>query len=384
MSANYRIQCPECLTSEEKEYWSELIRDRDFGEIAVHWSDSVLASRPKNIELYYLQVFSEDAPKALVILHVLRKLDLSQYMGKSIGRVLSGMGKLGWRPWQVDIAFIEIPMSNLCGIQFARGSEKESLAIAQFVRAYVRERLQYDILCLKASPGFQAEAAFDQLEMLSTEFLANMSLPLTGFTDFNSYVASLKKQARVNLRSNQRVFRDAGGVIEIVEQPTPEDFEVFARKYLSTCEHHAKLGEIAVPIPVEKEFFESIFKLPTERRRVFYARVQGEIIGFGLTVDSGKSLYFTHCGLDYSKTIPTRAYFNLYYALIEFAISRGYENVELGAQAYDVKRRLGGKAFGTKYHFEVRRPFLSAIASFVAKNFSSQKGSEISSEASVQ
>lgn len=380
MSTPYRIQCTDRLTAQEKRAWSELLQGEDFGEIAVDWSEAVMASKPKNIELHYLQLFSGAEPKALVILHILRKLDLSEYMGKVVGRILSGIGVLGWRPWKVDIAFIEIPMSNLCGIQFAKGAESESLAIAEQVCGFVREKFKYDILCLKASPNVPAESLFDQLGMLGTEFLANMSLPIKGFTNFDAYVRSLKKQARVNLRSNQRVFKDAGGVIELLEQPTQVDFERLAEKYQRTCEYHASLGEIAVPIPVKKEFFESIFSLPTRRRRVFYARLQGEIIGFGLAVDSGESIYFTHCGLDYSKTVPSRAYFNLYYALIEYAISRGYEYVELGAQAYDVKRRLGGKAFGTKYHFEVRSPLLSAIAGFVAKNFSSQKGSEISRE----
>jgi predicted N-acyltransferase len=208
-----------------------------------------------------------------------------------------------------------------------------------------------------------------------------MTLALRGFADFPAYVASLRPRLRTQVRAYARSFAAAGGKIEVCESPSEADLDAFARLYASTCDRHARLGEIEVPIPLDRAFFERIFRMPEGRRRAFVARLGGEAIAFALTVDSGRSLYFTHCGLDYGRAAPTRAYFNLYYAMIEYAIARGYEEVELGAQAYEVKRKLGGVAHATRYHFEVARPVLGAVARLVAGNFSSQEGSAVSSKA---
>jgi hypothetical protein len=56
--------------------------------------------------------------------------------------------------------------------------------------------------------------------------------------------------------------------------------------------------------------------------------------------------------------------------------------VELGTLAYETKKKLGGRPRPTRYYFEVRRPLLSALANFVASNFRTQSGSELSSSVS--
>ncbi len=85
---------------------------------------------------------------------------------------------------------------------------------------------------------------------------------------------------------------------------------------------------------------------------VLLAKLHGENIAFGLVLDSGASSYYTHCGLDYERTIPAKVYFNLYYALIEHAILQKKQTVELGTQAYMVKQKLGHSI--SSFHWGLR------------------------------
>lgn len=383
MDISLEIKSTRSLTSEEKSLWTELIAESIFGSVAIDWCEALVDARPPGFEIHYLQVFDGNRPVALVIVHVLRRLDLAGYMGKAARILFDFFGMFGWRPTLVDLAFIEIPLAQTCGILCSSKTEVDAFAVATRARSFIRKEFSYDILCLKSLPHAPGEAAFASLGMLSTDFLARMSLPLEGLSSFPEYVATLRPRVRTAIRSNKRTFLEAGGSIEACENPTDQDFEAIGARYLETCAFHAGRGEMAVPIAYGKEFFSGLFaKAPTEKRRVFLARLHGEIIGFALVVDSGKSLYFTHCGLDYARAIPSRAYFNLYYALIDYAISQSYETVELGTLAYETKKKLGGRPRPTRYYFEVRRPLLSALANFVASNFRTQSGSELSSSVS--
>ncbi len=375
--SDFRIERSEKLNSEEHAFWTAALSDRDFGALTLPWTEAVRTAGPKNLELYYLQVYSGQERRALVVLHVLRSLDLSGYIGRTVKKIFSWIAKLGWRPLAVDLAFLEIPIANLGGIQFAPGAESSSQAIASAALAHIRNEIPYSVLCLKATPTQPGEAAFAQLGMLKTDFLANMGVQFKGEKSFEEFLKRINPKIRTQCRAYSREFVNAGGTIEIIEAPDQAVLEIMNRLYSGTLQYHAENSNLELPIPLSPEFFPSLVKALPGASRVFLARLNGDPVGFSLVLDSGGASYFTHCGLDYARTVPSRAYFNLYYAMIADSIRRGVRNLELGAEAYQVKKKLGAVACPTVYHFEVKNRVLRAIASFVARNFAAQEGAQL-------
>lgn len=373
----YEVRRTQSLTREEKEQWSSLLATRDFGALAIDWTEALRESDVPGLEIEYLQLHRDGRPVALVIIHLLRAVDLAGYIGGGARRLFGLIGKLGWHPLRADIAFIEIPLANLSGILLAPGEEANAEAIGHTVLDTVQRELRYDIVVLKASPQAPGEDAYAKLGLLHTEFIANMTVELRGERNFDEYMMRLEQKRRTQSRAYRREFARAGGTIECVEQLTDSDLDEIARLYNSTVSLHEVQEDLHVPIPIGRPYFDALSRMPTNRRRALIARVQGVAVGFAWLVDSGDAVIFSHCGLDHAKAVPSRAYFNLYYTMFDYALANGYARLELGAQAYVVKRKLGGMVAPTCYHFEVTSPLLGAVARFVAKHFSSQEGATV-------
>jgi predicted N-acyltransferase len=377
-----RIQRSSELSAHEKAMWTTTLRETDFGEVTIAWTEAVRQSASANVEVRYLQVFAGDAPRALAVLHILRSFDLSEYMGPTLKRVFAPLGRIGWRPLAVDLAFLEVPLANISGIRLVPGAEPEAGAIAALVLDHVRANFKYGVLSLKASPREPGEDAFGTLGLLKTGFLANMGVEFKGEKSFDDYLKGLSYKNRNECRVYARKFAAAGGTITIVEGPDEIDaavIDAMNRLNTATLTHHKEQSNIQQPIPVSTAYFPALLKALPGATRVFLARLHGEVIAFGLVLDSGDASYFTHVGLDYARTVPSRAYFNLYYAVIADAIRRRRRNLELGAEAYTIKRKLGAVPSPTVYHFEVANPLLRWIASLVARNFDAQEGAQLAS-----
>eukprot|EP00741_Cyanophora_paradoxa_P023792 tig00021621_g22981.t1 len=70
---------------------------------------------------------------------------------------------------------------------------------------------------------------------------------------------------------------------------------------------------------------------------------------FALVFRCGGTMFLKTVGIDYSVGPETRAYFNLYYALIELAIRGGCAAANLGPSTYQVKCALGAEKRGAGY-----------------------------------
>jgi predicted N-acyltransferase len=377
VSDTYDVRRTESLSPEESQRWSVLLASRDFGALAIDWTEALRQSHVPSLEIEYLQLHRGNTPVALVIIHLLRAVDLGGYIGGGARRLFGLIGQWGWHPLCADIAFIEIPLANLSGILLAPGEEEHAGSIARTVLATVRRELRYDILVLKASPQAPGEDAYAKLGLLHTEFIANMTVELRGERNFDEYMMRLEQKRRTQSRAYRRDFVRVGGTIDCVEHLTDQHLDEISRLYNSTVSLHEAQEDLHVPIPIGRPYFEALSRMPVERRRALIARVDGVAVGFAWLVDSGDAMIFSHCGLDHAKAVPSRAYFNLYYSMFDYALAKGYSRLELGAQAYVVKRKLGGVVAATCYHFEVTSPLLGAVARFVAKHFSSQEGATL-------
>src|SRR5689334_10056388 len=94
------------LTPEEISFWNAALRGRDFGDLTPAWTEAVREAGPRNLEIAYLQAFEGEERRALVVVHVLRRFDLSGYMGPAIKRLLAPLAKIGVRPLSLNLAFL--------------------------------------------------------------------------------------------------------------------------------------------------------------------------------------------------------------------------------------------------------------------------------------
>jgi predicted N-acyltransferase len=372
------IKHTERLTADEAKFWADALRDRELGPLTVVWTEAIRAAGPSTLEIYYLQAFADGEPRALGVLHILRRLDLAGYIGGAVASAFGLLARAGWLPLAADLAFLEIPSSNVSGFRLVPGAEGMAEQLAGAMLAHVRRSFRYAILCVKSARDRSEERAFARMGLLSTGFLATMWLNLEGLDSYEDYLRRLPGKTRHQCRQYQRDFAKAGGTIETVERFDESVFAMMNRLYGMTMRYHAEHSNLQVPIPLGPRFFAALAAaMPPGSLRAHVAKLGGEPVGFMLALDAADTIYFFHCGLDRERTIPSRAYFNLYYALIADAIRRRKRVLRLGAEAYPVKKKLGGAAAPTVYDFEVRHPAFRAITRLVARNLSSQDGSKL-------
>jgi predicted N-acyltransferase len=372
-----RIEHSPQLTAAEKAFWAGALRESYFGAFAIPWTEAVRAAGPRSLEIHYLQIFSGERRRALAVLHIIRDLDLGRYLGRPAKSLFSLFAKSGFKPLAKDLAFLEVPLTNSSGVRLAPGSEDQARPIAALILKFIREKFRYHILSFKLTPGDPQEKALGELGLVKTAFLANMAIEFRGEQTFVEYVQRLSPRIRTQSRSYRRTFEQAGGTIEILDHLDDAVCGLMHRLHGLTLQHHAEFSNLQLPIPLGPGFFKAVTEGLPGAARVFLAKIHGAPVGFFLVFHSGDHAYFTHCGLDYARTLPTRAYFNLYYALITYSIQCKITRLNLGAEAYTTKQRLGATPFPTAYRFEVRNLVLRVIASFVARNFGAQEGSRL-------
>lgn len=77
VSSSYDVRVRSMLPEAEARAWSERLAGRDFGEIAIDWTEALRASGTPGVEYVYLEVVRDGEPRALVIIHLLRGVDLA-------------------------------------------------------------------------------------------------------------------------------------------------------------------------------------------------------------------------------------------------------------------------------------------------------------------
>ena len=370
-----RIVALETLPPEKALFWKQRIQHRYFAEASLDWTEAHRAGQHPRFRVAYLEVWDGETPLALAVFHSLTRFDLAPYMGGVVSRFLTWIGgTFGIRPLLTDLAFVEVPMSNVPGLQFAKGAEHRGREIGQAVLEYLRATEKYQMLLFKVQPEDAGDDQLASLGLLTTPFLPNMRLSLAPYRSFDDYYKMRSSKRRSEIRDFKETFREAGGTIEMVEDFGPHLDRIIELLH-QTTEDHRRRNKFPPTIPDKREFFEyCLNQIPVPKRRAFLARIGSEIVAYSFCFESGQELMLSHCGLDSPKTLPTRTYFNLYYAMIEHAISRGYKNFDMGAEAYTFKRKMGGREVATTYHFEVKSPFLGFIAKLASRFFASKDG----------
>jgi predicted N-acyltransferase len=291
-------------------------------------------------------------------------------------QMFAAIGTLGWRPLRMDVAFVEIPFCNLPGLLLTPEGERREVEVVSEMIRFARAELRCDIFCVKTYGRKPSEQTLAGLGMMHTSFPANTCLQLP-FSTFDEYMNSLTQEHRRIVRVNQRRFAAVNGRVRRVTNLTSE-MRTTMDLFHSTDAFHGAQGDLERPLEMDADFLRSLERNAELDRRFFLlAEVDGQTVAAALMLRSGKQLIFVKAGLDYEIARTSRAYFNLYYAMTEWAIENRLEFIQLSAEAYEVKRRIGGTTAPVSYYFDINNRWIAPAVKLAAKHFSGQKGSTI-------
>ena len=147
-----------------------------------------------------------------------------------------------------------------------------------------------------------------------------------GYADFEGFLGRLSHQRRKNIRQERRRVREAGVALRWIEGTAigPRDWEFFYRCYASTYAAHGNRPYLSL------EFFQRIGAAMPENLLLVVAERRGTPIAAALDVIGGGAMYGRYWGA--LEHVPLLHFEACYYQAIEFAIARGLERFEGGAQ----------------------------------------------------
>ena len=336
----YSVEGVTELTADQRTMFQEFIRARPFGAVTIPWCEMLRSTNLPGIDLYYLIIASHGSPKALASFYVLKRLNIAKYISSSFSKCLDWLARWGIRPLSFNIGFLDIPFTNMAGMLAApEVSDQERNRMMLSVVDYLRKKSDIHVLVTTTEPTLELRAS------LATEGFIQISAPpntmlATPFKTFEDYVASLPRKVRWDVKDKIRRFEEANGRIERrihLDKDAKAVYELFQQ----TCQAHEG-QDIAWPVQPNLSIFEQVEKLG-DSQRILLAYIGDRLTGFLMLVQSGDTLFFKFCGLDYELSRESMAYFNLFYQGIRYGIERGCRQISLGPTSYFNKERLGAE-----------------------------------------
>lgn len=157
------------------------------------------------------------------------------------------------------------------------------------------------------------------------------------FEDFSQYCAALKSHYRQQINRSRRKLKDGGFEIIVLNDP-----EEILRLY--TSEVHGLYYQMAERATIKIEILpiEFLHQLTLQLRgeiELIAIRKDSRVVAFGWNIHTPSSYHAMYGGLDYHLNREFDLYFNLIYAMLDCALTKGVARIEVG---------LGGDAFKSK------------------------------------
>lgn len=152
------------------------------------------------------------------------------------------------------------------------------------------------------------------------------------------YLSSLTQKGAQNVRRETAAARRRGFVIE--RRPLagrPPGVELLAEEVERRYGSRLRASELRAELASFAEAF-------GERAMLFLGSYEGDVVGFTLAVEHGRTLYMRRVGLAYARLRGAFEYFNLaVYAPLEHCYSRGLSRLHLGCGAVEAKVLRGAR-----------------------------------------
>jgi hypothetical protein len=336
------------------------------GPDLVHsWCTLVARTSAGRVEQYSWCIGDPENPEALASVYLIRQIDLASYIGPGAAWVARFLAKIGWRPFELDIAFCELPLLHLPGFMVSSNisSERRIALWRAFVRK-TRQDLEAPLFAARVSPESPEARSGD---VPCVPFLDSYVVPLAP----HGWKKGLKRARRKKIDYLERHLSKQGGSAEIFTDPLP-DTATLAELYRLTLKNNSE--GLQHPVHMGPELLGQLGTLPVDQRFIVGVQVQGRLVAFCLALRTGRRMLLRTCGVDPTLSRPVHGYFQLDFAAIPFAERLGCSEVDMGPTSEEPKMRLGAVPEPTAYLLDFRHFLLLPLRFLVASRFQDERG----------
>ena len=182
-----------------------------------------------------------------------------------------------------------------------------------------------------------------------------------GYASFDDFLATMSRDKRKKIKQERRRVRDAGVsfVHRVGAQISEQDWRFFFACYQRTYRTHHS------PPYMNLEFFLNIAQHFRDQLLLVIGYLEGEPISVALNLLDGERLYGRYWGT--TQFVSGLHFETCYYQALEFAIARGFQVFEGGAQG-EHKLARGLLPVNTlSYHWLADTEFARAVGDFLAR-----------------
>ncbi len=341
------------IPAEERVALSQHFTHQLMGEIALEWAELMRATFQERHEIVVFKIRKAGSFIGLGILSIIRHLDPAKYIWKPIASLFDLIVTF-------DVGFIEIPVSNIPGLLTVKGIDAEERGrILHALYEYIRASNAVNVLLLKVDHSIAYSPGSPLAQMPSLNFYPNtlLDFPYDSFEKFSKTAWTRKKFRKC--RAERRALASYGGRVEIchdIPGVVDEVYDLYKKTAVMVKKkpHYAEM-----PLTLTRTFYENLAHFPGLNPAVALVKVGEVIIAYSLLLRGGKTLFFKAVGLDYELSYKTKAYFNLYYATLDYAAQQHCDNIDFGVTSYHFKQWLGCELYPATYLSSSTNPLIS-------------------------
>jgi hypothetical protein len=325
------------------------------GEIALDWVELIRKVFKEKLEIIVFKIYKEEEFIGIAILSIIRKLDPEKYLWKPVAKFLKIFV-------QFDVGFLEIPLLNMPGLLTVKEIDKfERGSIIYALRKHIKTLLRLDVLCINVDDSIKSSDASPCFEdTLPLTFYPNTLLNYP-YKSFDEYLQSLNSKKRRKCKLDKKTLEKEGGHLEICDDISSISSQIYALYRNTAREIKKRPNYVEMPITINEAFFSTLSVFNNLTPRLVLVKVDDVIIADALLIKSGNTLFLKAVGLDYDVSYRTKAYFNLFYATLDFATQQNCNKVDLGMTSYRFKEWLGCELNPVVYVCDVYNPLISFL-----------------------
>lgn len=315
--------------------------------MALEWSQLIKQSTQTDMEIIVLEINNNNILIGVAIVTRLKKLRAYQYLWSPVAKAIHHSSLLQKFFPDLDIGFLEVPISNYSGLfTSAETTAEERNILFSELATYFKMNYPMHAFCIKEDAPIVQNSIPEEFSKLSFMPNTSLHLPDKSFADF---LARLTSKKRRKLRADRKLLEKEGGTIELIDKPSLISDELYQLYQKTNLRKKMQDDYIPTPLSVDKDFFNNLSSFQLLNSKALVAKVNDEIIGYCLLMKDGDTLYFKSVGLDYDLSFKTHAYFNLFYSSIEYGIEHGCKRIDYGITSYCFKKRMGCELHDSYY-----------------------------------
>ena len=304
----------------------------------------------------YLVLFQQDRLQAVLPVCIFGGLSLEDVLGAQGRRFLRPLRPLASRLLRIRLL--------LCGHLLGQGrvlrAPGTTPAAAQLLVDAVQDLAQqFDSRWIVFKDFAERDVEWLHEALQHRRFFLAPGLPdavlQLSTTSFESYIATLSKNGRNEVRSKLKKFSHHDDVRLEVCDTFSDLVPAMMPLYHAVFERSETRLDVWTP-----EFFTLVSNDPRIRAKLIACWKHDQLIGFLLCLLDDESVVVGRIGLDYAASIPLQLYFILQYRCIEETMSAGCRKLYFGQTTYEPKRRMGCHPAPLMHAVTHRNPLIRA------------------------